>query len=170
MAKSLSKKNMIIILSAAAVVVIAAVVALALYFGTDIFSREDNTPAECAHDYVAVDSEYDRPATFDTEGRQLMVCSRCGKSYLAVIPRIEKADGTEAPDYYPLFEEYRVIEGVTLGEIAEKYFTAGWSFAEDEDTPVGSAGYAYSYEVIFRSSSEGYEEVRGVVSVIVETG
>ena len=168
MAKSLSKKNKIIILSAAAVIVIAAVVMLALYFGTDIFKSADNTPAECAHVYVAVESVYDRPATYDEEGRQLMVCSLCGKSYVAVVPRLERAPGTDAPDYRSLLDiPYRVEEGSALGEIAAKFFTPGWSFAADEETVVGAVGTSAEYEVVFRSAEEGYEEVNAVVTLTV---
>ena len=168
MAKSLSKKNKIIILSAAAVIVIAAVVMLALYFGTDIFKSADNTPAECAHVYVAVESVYDRPATYDEEGRQLMVCSLCGKSYVAVVPRLERAPGTDAPDYRTLLDiPYRVKEGSTLGEVAEEFFTSGWSFVDEENTPVGAAGTSEVYEVVFRSASEGYSEVSATVTLIV---
>lgn len=168
MAKSLSKKNKIIILSAAAVIVIAAVVMLALYFGTDIFKSADNTPAECAHVYVAVESVYDRPATYDEEGRQLMVCSLCGKSYVAVVPRLERAPGTDAPDYRTLLDiPYRVKEGSTLGEVAEEFFTSGWSFAADEETVVGAVGTSAEYEVVFRSAEEGYEEVNAVVTLTV---
>ena len=168
MAKSLSKKNKIIILSAAAVIVIAAVVMLALYFGTDIFKSADNTPAECAHVYVAVESVYDRPATYDEEGRQLMVCSLCGKSYVAVVPRLERAPGTDAPDYHTLLDIlYRVEEGSTLGEVAAKFFTPGWSFAADEETVVGAVGTSAEYEVVFRSAEEGYEEVNAVVTLTV---
>ena len=168
MAKSLSKKNKIIILSAAAVIVIAAVVMLALYFGTDIFKSADNTPAECAHVYVAVESVYDRPATYDEEGRQLMVCSRCGKSYVAVVPRLERAPGANAPDYIPLLTTpYLVEEGSALGEIAAKFFTPGWSFAADEETVVGAVGTSAEYEVVFRSAEEGYEEVNAVVTLTV---
>ena len=168
MAKSLSKKNKIIILSAAAVIVIAAVVMLALYFGTDIFKSADNTPAECAHVYVAVVSVYDRPATYDEEGRQLMVCSRCGKSYVAVIPRLKRAPGANAPDYIPLLTTpYLVEEGSALGEIAAKFFTPGWSFAADEETVVGAVGTSAEYEVVFRSAEEGYEEVNAVVTLTV---
>lgn len=168
MAKSLSKKNKIIILSAAAVIVIAAVVMLALYFGTDIFKSADNTPAECAHVYVAVESVYDRPATYDEEGRQLMVCSWCGKSYVAVIPRLKRAPGANAPDYIPLLTTpYLVEEGSALGEIAAKFFTPGWSFAADEETVVGAVGTSAEYEVVFRSAEEGYEEVNAVVTLTV---
>ena len=168
MAKSLSKKNKIIILSAAAVIVIAAVVMLALYFGTDIFKSADNTPAECAHVYVAVESVYGRPATYDEEGRQLMVCSRCGKSYVAVIPRLKRAPGESAPDYIPLLTTpYLVEEGSALGEIAAKFFTPGWSFAADEETVVGTVGTSAEYEVVFRSAEEGYEEVNAVVTLTV---
>lgn len=168
MAKSLSKKNIVIISAISAVVIAAVAVILVLYFATDVFAGKEQPPAECEHVYAATESEYDRPATYDEEGRQLMVCSRCGKSYVAVVPRLERAPGTDAPDYRPLLDiPYRVEEGSTLGEVAEKFFTAGWSFAADEETLVGAVGTSAEYEVVFRSAEEGYEEVNAVVTLTV---
>lgn len=166
MAKLLSKKNIVILSAIAAAVLAAAVVILVLYLATDVFTGEEQTPPECEHVYVATESEYDRPATFDEEGRQLMVCSRCGKSYVAVVPRLERAPATSAPDYRPLLDiPYLVEEGSALGEIAAKYFTAGWSFVADEETLVGAAGTSAEYEVVFRSAIEGYEEIRDSVTL-----
>lgn len=168
MAKSMSKKNVVIISVISAAVLAAAVVILVLYFATDVFTGKEQTPAECEHVYVATESEYDRPATFDEEGRQLMVCSRCGKSYVAVIPRLERAPGRNAPDYIPLLTTpYIVEEGSALGEIAAKFFTSGWSFVADEEIVVGSVGTSAEYEVVFRSAAEGYEEVRATVTLKV---
>ena len=168
MSKSTSKKNIVILSVISAVVIAAVVVILVLYFATDVFAEKEQPPAECEHVYVATESEYDRPATYDEEGRQLMVCSRCGKSYVAVVPRLERAPGTDAPDYRSLLDiPYRVKEGSTLGEIAAKFFTPGWSFAADEETVVGAVGTSAEYEVVFRSAEEGYEEVNAVVTLTV---
>ena len=168
MSKSTSKKNIVIISAISAAVIAAVAVILVLYFATDVFAGKEQPPAECEHVYAATESEYDRPATYDEEGRQLMVCSRCGKSYVAVVPRLERAPGTDAPDYRPLLDiPYRVEEGSTLGEVAAKFFTAGWSFAADEETLVGEVGTSAEYEVVFRSAEEGYEEVNAVVTLTV---
>ena len=168
MSKSTSKKNIVILSVISAAVIAAVAVILVLYFATDVFAGKEQPPAECEHVYVATESEYDRPATYDEEGRQLMVCSRCGKSYVAVVPRLERAPGTDAPDYRPLLDiPYRVEEGSTLGEVAEKFFTSGWSFVDEENTPVGAAGASEMYEVVFRSAEEGYEEVNAVVTLTV---
>ena len=168
MSKSTSKKNIVIISVISAVVIAAVVVILVLYFATDVFAGKEQPPAECEHVYAATESEYDRPATYDEEGRQLMVCSLCGKSYVAVVPRLERAPGTDAPDYRSLLDiPYRVEEGSALGEIAAKFFTPGWSFAADEETVVGAVGTSAEYEVVFRSAEEGYEEVNAVVTLTV---
>ncbi len=128
---------------------------------------EDEAPADCVHEWEDVNSDYNRPATYEEAGRQLRKCQKCGTSAGFVLPKLEYASGTTAPDYIPLLTEYTVHYGDTLKEIATKYFTSGWSFVSGEETVGEPTSEGRIFRVVFDSTYGEYTRVEADVKIIV---
>ena len=68
----------------------------------------------------------------------------------------------------PLLETYNVNYGDTLEDIANKYFTTGWSFVLDGETKVGDVGDApYDYAVVFIPDDSAYSVIESSVKLKV---
>lgn len=159
----------ILMKKSAITVILVIIVALLCGFAFGCKANENSEPATCNHVWQDVESDYNREATVTEEGRVLRKCALCGMTLGFVIPKIKLADGTTAPDYKPLLNTYKASYGDTLGEIAKKYFTAGWSFDTDDKEKVGlpTTDEGRVFAVTFKSQEDGYNEVKTDVTLVV---
>lgn len=128
----------------------------------------DEVPANCVHEWEDVTSDYNRTATYEEAGRQLRKCKKCGTSAGFVLPKLEYASGTTAPDYLPLLEVYIVRYGDTLEEITAKYFTSGWTFVSDSETVGEPTSEGREFKVVFNSEFGDYTAVSATIKLIVQ--
>ena len=69
----------------------------------------------------------------------------------------------------PLLQSYVVTYGDTLKNVADMYFTAGWSFALDEETLVGEVSeIGYDYLVKYTPSDNKYQGTETTIRLIVK--
>ena len=158
------KANRGLILLLTLVLVLSAI----LCVGCNEDSEGEVTP--CAeHSFSRVESELNRAPTYDNEGRELRVCSVCGASASFVLPKLERISYQEDPAYMPLLQSYVVTYGDTLKNVADMYFTAGWSFALDEETLVGEVSeIGYDYLVKYTPSDNKYQGTETTIRLIVK--
>ena len=121
---------------------------------TDPPNDDTGNTTVCEHDFVNTESDLNRPATHTSEGRQYVVCSKCGFSKLEVIPKLRYESGDKAPEFFALLSLYEgVPAGMTLKQFSEKYLPAGWTFKKGSDSDVVADA---EYEMIFTPSTEGF--------------
>lgn len=153
-------------------VFVSVMVAIMLLLSTILLvgcnnEKEEVTPCE-NHDFKRIESELNRAPTYERDGREMRKCSVCGVTASFPIPMIEKIDGTEADGYFPLLDLYEVTYGDTLGDVAGRYFTPGWSFVLSNETKVGNAmSEPYDFEVVYKHSDVKYKEVRKTIALKV---
>ena len=150
----------VLIASAALLLVAAACVSDEGDLGSD-----NGHETYCEHDFVPAESDSNRLPTYTSEGRQYVVCSKCGYSRLEIVPSLEYETGDNAPDFVPVLREYSgIIDGTTISEFTEKYLPAGWSFGEGAEDDLLSSG---EYTLVFTSASEGYYPYETTITVIL---
>lgn len=121
------------------------------------------------HNFQKVDDAGNRAPTYDADGRELRKCSHCGVTAYFVLPKLQKTDGTLAPEYIAILDSYVVSYGDTLQTVASKYFTSGWAFVLDAETKVGDASeLGYDYAVRFTPSDSAYSVVDKSIKLIVK--
>lgn len=121
---------------------------------TDPPNDDTGNTTVCEHDFVNTESDLNRPATHTSEGRQYVVCSKCGFSKLEVIPKLRYESGDKAPEFVALLSLYEgVPAGMTLKQFSEKYLPVGWTFKKGSDSDVVADA---EYEMIFTPSTEGF--------------
>lgn len=121
----------------------------------------------CEHDFVPAESDSNRLPTYTSEGRQYVVCSKCGYSRLEIVPPLEYQTGDNAPDFAPVLREYSGIsDGTTISEFTEKYLPAGWAFSAEAEDDVLSSG---EYTLVFTSASEGYYPYETTVTITIRS-
>lgn len=117
----------------------------------------------CEHEFVDTESELNRPATHTFEGRQYVVCSKCGFSKLEIIPKLPYESGDKAPEFVPLPDLYDGVPArTTQKQFAEKYLPSGWAFKNGNESDVVTDG---EYVFVFTPSSEGYTPLETTVKI-----
>lgn len=132
-------------------------------------SKADES-VNCAHEWLDVVSDYNRPATYEASGRQLRECKKCGETVGFVLPMLRHTSGTEASDYRPLLKSYVAHYGDKLEDIQAKYFTTGWAFKSEEEYVGMPTEEGRVFDVRFTSSQEGYAPVDAKITLIVHKG
>ncbi len=136
---------------------------------TPVDEKPSTIPTGCQHEFQTVGgSEYIAP-TYDSEGRELRSCTKCGITTTVVLPKLERihpegADGI----YLPLLSSYIVTKGDTLKSVKDRFFTNGWDFELSEETLVGEpteTGRAFT--VVYTPTENKYQTVYGEVVLIV---
>lgn len=147
-----------------------AIIVLAIVKFTCTDGGDDKDKGACVtHNFVRVEDSSNREPTYDDEGRELKKCSECGLSAYFIIPKLQRTDGTEAPEYIPLFDSYNVTYGDTLEKVASLYFTSGWAFTVDKESKVGPASeIGYDFAVRFTPADNRYAAVETSVKLIVK--
>ena len=121
---------------------------------TDPPNDDTGTYPVCEHDFVNTESELNRPATHTSEGRQYVVCAKCGFSKLEILPKLQYESGDKAPEFVLLLNIYEGIPaGTTLKQFSEKYLPSGWAFKNGDENDIVTDG---EYEMIFTPSTEGF--------------
>lgn len=162
----------------------AAVIFSLCLFGCEGTEKdtEDEATTVCEHNFIPQASTSDRPPTYGEEGRQYMVCTKCGFSMLVTIPALELEAAENAPDYYPLLDKYVLKDVMGYDEFAEKYLPSAWSFKEnpndetagdtDGDDTDGDGAEdneilltSGSYVMVFVSAHEGYKTAECTITV-----
>ena len=162
-------------------VALSVFTAAANMFGcTDNGDDSSEDPQVCEHTFVPMDSVSNRPADYGVEGRQYMVCSKCGFSMLETIPALSLNAAEDAPDYFPLLAEYTLLaeynpKPMSYEEFAGLFLPSAWSFTvvpdeggdggeDGESEPMLSSG---SYIMRFESAYEGYESAETTIKIVV---
>ena len=162
----------------------AAVIFSLCLFGCEGTEKdtEDEATTVCEHNFIPQASTSDRPPTYGEEGRQYMVCTKCGFSMLVTIPALELRAAEEAPDYHPLLDKYVLKNVIGYDEFAEKYLPSAWNFKENpndeiagdtdgDDTDGDDAEdneillTSGSYVMVFVSAHEGYKTAECTITV-----
>lgn len=126
-------------------------------------SDGDIAETVCEHDFVAAESELNRPATHTSEGRQYVVCSKCGFSKLEIIPKLGYESGDKAPEFNPLLDAYEGVPArTTFKQFTEKYLPSGWAFKNED---AGAAIADGEYLLVFTPTTEGYTPFESTVTI-----
>ena len=152
------------------VVLVLAVCVMASAFCVGCVGDDDTDSVECTeHNFVKVEGENNKAPTYDADGRELRACTQCGITAYFVLPKLQKTDGTESPEYIAILDSYVVSYGETLEEVATKYFTTGWAFVLDKETTVGDASESgYDFAVKFTPSDSAYSVVNKTIKLVVK--
>lgn len=163
------ERKLVVKINRALVCAVMVVVLLPLCFLVGCKDNQDDVITECIeHDFHRIDDATNREPTYERDGRELRECSVCGITASFVLPKLDKMSGTLAENYMPLLETYNVNYGDTLEDIANKYFTTGWSFVLDGETKVGDVGDApYDYAVVFIPDDSAYSAIESSVKLKV---
>ena len=130
---------------------------------TDPPNDDTGNTTVCEHDFVNTESDLNRPATHTSEGRQYVVCSKCGFSKLEVIPKLRYESGDKAPEFVALLSLYEgVPAGMTLKQFSEKYLPAGLAFKNGSDSDVVADA---EYAMIFTPSAEGFTPFETTIKI-----
>lgn len=130
---------------------------------TDPPNDDTGNTTVCEHDFVNTESDLNRPATHTSEGRQYVVCSKCGFSKLEVIPKLRYESGDKAPEFDALLSLYEgVPAGMTLKQFSEKYLPSGWAFKNGSDSDVVADA---EYAMIFTPSTEGFTPFETTIKI-----
>ena len=130
---------------------------------TDPPNDDTGNTTVCEHDFVNTESDLNRPATHTSEGRQYVVCSKCGFSKLEVIPKLRYESGDKAPEFVALPSLYEgVPAGMTLKQFSEKYLPSGWAFKNGSDSDVVADA---EYAMIFTPSTEGFTPFETTIKI-----
>lgn len=134
---------------------------------TDPPNDDTGNTTVCEHDFVNTESDLNRPATHTSEGRQYVVCSKCGFSKLEILPKLQYESGDKAPEFVPLLNIYEGIPaGTTLKQFSEKYLPSGWAFKNGDENDVVTDG---EYALVFTASSEGYTPFETTVEIKIRS-
>lgn len=130
---------------------------------TDPPNDDTGNTTVCEHDFVNTESDLNRPATHTSEGRQYVVCAKCGFSKLEILPKLQYESGDKAPEFVALLSLYEgVPAGMTLKQFSEKYLPAGWTFKKGSDSDVVADA---EYEMIFTPSTEGFTPFETTIKI-----
>lgn len=130
---------------------------------TDPPRDDTGSVSVCEHDFVNTESDLNRPATHTSEGRQYVVCAKCGFSKLEILPKLPYESGDKAPEFVALLSLYEgVPAGMTLKQFSEKYLPAGWAFKNGSDSDVVADA---EYAMIFTPSAEGFTPFETTIKI-----
>ncbi len=160
------------------VIILLIVVCLAFTIFVACTPEEPDTPVEeqpstiptgCEHEFKKVEGgEYTSP-TYDSEGRELRSCTKCGVTTTVVLPKLERIHPENNDGIYlPLLSSYIVAEGDTLKSVKDRFFTNGWDFELPGDTLVGEpTETGRTFTVVYTPTENKYQTVYGEVVLIV---